>query len=303
MLKRMFAILLCVLLLTACGAPAEIPAAPAESPTVEETPAVEPAETPEIPVQREEPTAEAPPAEEKPAEAPPVEAEKPAAPATPAPAPAKPREFPPLHNPALEEEEDAAAKYLSSIDFDTLRQMNGDTKGWIYQPGTSINYPIVQAGDNEYYLNRTYEKQWNSQIGAIYIDYRNDGGMDDFNTILYGHDLTTDVMFSSLNNYIDDPAAYHLKRPSLYVATVEGRIFRYDVFAACEAPVPGSHWRLGLDDFDGRQAYIDYCSYYNNLLTNVMPSPADHILTLSTCTGRGHHSRCVVQFVRAKEYY
>ena len=39
-----------------------------------------------------------------------------------------------------------------TVDWEALKESNPDTVGWVYVPNTVINYPIVQASDNDYYL-------------------------------------------------------------------------------------------------------------------------------------------------------
>ena len=43
------------------------------------------------------------------------------------------------------------------VNFDILRIQNNDVVGWIYGPGTSINYPVVQGEDNDYYLTHIFD--------------------------------------------------------------------------------------------------------------------------------------------------
>jgi len=40
------------------------------------------------------------------------------------------------------------------VNFDALRAKNQDVIAWLYCPDTPINYPVVQASDNEFYLHR-----------------------------------------------------------------------------------------------------------------------------------------------------
>ena len=40
--------------------------------------------------------------------------------------------------------------------FSKLLQENEDTVGWIHLPGSPINYPVVQAEDNDFYLRRNF---------------------------------------------------------------------------------------------------------------------------------------------------
>ena len=41
--------------------------------------------------------------------------------------------------------------------FKALQQINQEIVGWITMDDTQINYPIVQAKDNDYYLFRNYK--------------------------------------------------------------------------------------------------------------------------------------------------
>lgn len=196
---------------------------------------------------------------------------------------------------------DPVAEALSQTTFAALTEKNSDTIGWIYMPGTEINYPIVQTDDNNFYLNHTFEKLWNGTIGSIYMDYRNDPTLEDFHTIIYGHNLSGGSMFSDLNKFLTD-SDYWKEHKSLYIATIGGKVYRYDVYAACEADVTGHTYRLGLEDDTGRQAYISYCINQSAIRPGIIPQADDKVLTLSTCTGHGHHSRCVVQAVRNVEF-
>ena len=42
--------------------------------------------------------------------------------------------------------------------FSKLKAQNKDTVAWLYVPGTDINFPIVQANDNLYYLTHNFDK-------------------------------------------------------------------------------------------------------------------------------------------------
>ena len=44
-------------------------------------------------------------------------------------------------------------KEYFAVDFEKLKQQNADAVAWIYLPDTVINYPVLQHGDNEYYLD------------------------------------------------------------------------------------------------------------------------------------------------------
>ena len=48
---------------------------------------------------------------------------------------------------------------LIDVNIEKLKEENNDTVGWIKVLGTNINYPIVQASDNDYYLKRDFNKK------------------------------------------------------------------------------------------------------------------------------------------------
>ena len=48
-----------------------------------------------------------------------------------------------------------------TIDFEKLLSYNDKAVGWIRYNQDKINYPIVQANDNDYYLNRSFDKKYN----------------------------------------------------------------------------------------------------------------------------------------------
>ena len=76
-------------------------------------------------------------------------------------------------------DEDVAKEYVSPIDFDMLcNEKNDDIYAWIKVEGTNINYPFVQANDNQYYLGLLEERIGKAHFGSIYntaIRHKNTG--------------------------------------------------------------------------------------------------------------------------------
>lgn len=81
--------------------------------------------------------------------------------------------------------------------FQDLQKINPEIVGWITMDDTQINYPIVQAKDNDYYLFRNYKGE-DMRAGSIFMDHRNDVKSQNRNTILYGHRMKDGSMFGSL---------------------------------------------------------------------------------------------------------
>lgn len=77
-----------------------------------------------------------------------------------------------------------------------------DFTGWIKIENSKIDYPVVKAKDNEFYLDHNYKKE-KSDAGAIFMDRRNLGNQYDQHTIIYGHNMKDGSMFKDLNKYLD----------------------------------------------------------------------------------------------------
>jgi len=92
----------------------------------------------------------------------------------------------------------------TTIDWDYLYATNSDTVGWIYVPGTIINYPVVHTDNNQTYLTTSfYGDEGAARYGAIFMEARNSGDFSDANTVLYGHNMGNGSMFHRIRQMID----------------------------------------------------------------------------------------------------
>lgn len=188
---------------------------------------------------------------------------------------------------------DPYADALAAMDFSALREVNSDVLGWILIPGTNLSYPLLQGDDNQYYLNHTWRKSYNS-VGAIFMECRNSADLSDFNTIIYGHRMNNRSMFGILHQYTSQN--YWKSHPYIYITDDNGS-HRYQVFAAYEVSTSGAAYQIGFSGDASKQAFLDACLAQSVIDTGVTPHVYDKILTLSTCTGDGHATRWVVQAV------
>lgn len=88
---------------------------------------------------------------------------------------------------------------LIDVDFNKLLKYNSDTVGWINMKESNINYPVVQANNNKFYLTHSYNKKYND-AGWVFMDYRNNSIDFDNNTIIYAHSRIDRSMFGTLRN-------------------------------------------------------------------------------------------------------
>lgn len=185
----------------------------------------------------------------------------------------------------------APVQALRGLDLEALQEVNGEAGGWLRIPGIAISYPLMFGGDNDYYLNHTWKKE-TSAVGSIFLDCRNNSDFQDFNTLVYGHRMRNESMFGLLAGYKD--LEFWEKAPSVYIVDQRG-ISRYDIFAAYEVSVLERTYRLDLQTDAEKEDFIAFALESSAIDTGLVPTAQDKILTLSTCTGRGHATRWVVQ--------
>ena len=179
-----------------------------------------------------------------------------------------------------------------SVDFDSLRAINGDVVGWLLQEGTEINFPIVQGEDNEYYLNHLYTGAVN-RTGAVFADANNSPYFSDMCTYLYGHNRKNGSMFASIPNYMDHD--YYEEHPTLTLITPY-EDYIAEVFACVrESTEQDQTWRVR--QFGRRAEYDEFVHSIlerSTLDTGVVPKWGDQLLALCTCTNEVHEDRYIV---------
>ncbi|MCD8316381.1 MAG: class B sortase, partial [Eggerthellaceae bacterium] len=94
------------------------------------------------------------------------------------------------------------------IDWDGLAAVNPDIVGWIYVPGTGINYPVVHRdGDDDYYLTHNFSGDtsglFGAEYGCIMLSGVNSGDFGDEVNFIYGHNMKNGTMFATLNDFVD----------------------------------------------------------------------------------------------------
>ena len=180
-----------------------------------------------------------------------------------------------------------------NVDFDKLRSVNEDVVGWIYVDALDdISYPVVQGKDNDTYLHRTYEKNYNF-AGTIFVDYENSRDFSDCNTLVYGHNMKNGSMFGHLKKFVQDKETYQ-KSKYFWILTPE-KNYRYEIVSAYTTGVNSDTYTLFKGPGDEFQEYLKKIKDYSEIATEEKDlTIKDKIVTLSTCTGN-ESTRFVVQ--------
>ncbi|MBQ9013842.1 MAG: class B sortase [Bacilli bacterium] len=170
---------------------------------------------------------------------------------------------------------------MMNVNFNDLLKQNSDTKGWIKVNNTNINYPFVQASDNEYYLKHSFDKKANKK-GWVFLDYRNDINNLGKNNILYAHGLVNNAMFGSMRNVVKKNW-YTNKDNNIIKLSTPNSNQLWQVFSTYTIE-PESYYIE--TDFSTDEEFINFAntlkdrSIYNY---NVELNKNDKILTLSSC--------------------
>ncbi len=90
----------------------------------------------------------------------------------------------------------------SEVERDEMMWFDGQV-AWIRIFETHIDYPVMQASDNKWYLNHDHLNR-EATNGSIFLDCRNDSNFLDSISIVYGHRMNGDLMFSDIAKY-DNP--------------------------------------------------------------------------------------------------
>ncbi len=166
-----------------------------------------------------------------------------------------------------------------TVDFDALFADCPDVVGWLYCPDTPINYPVVQAGDNDYYLRRLLDGTWNSS-GSIFMDYRCAADFSDWNSIFYGHNMKNDAMFGTLQDY--KKQEYYDAHPVLYLLT-PAQDYKIELIGGYTTPGTAED-TYGLPDTqEGRDMLIAKAQQQSTFQTETEVNGDDRLITLSTC--------------------
>ena len=179
----------------------------------------------------------------------------------------------------------------------TLTEKNGGSVGWITIDGTVIDYPVVQASDNAYYLDHGFDGDYNYGLGCPFLDYRCKGDFSDFNSIIYAHHIQGyQALFSDITLYKD--SSFMEQHPAGTLLTGNGaRKVRF--FAYMLIPNPSFAYSTGIAKKSERDGYIDgifeEAVYTTGYTAEELKKKDDlHLLLLSTCAYEFWNARGVL---------
>ena len=187
---------------------------------------------------------------------------------------------------AEDSEKQASAADAASleVDFDALKQVNGDIIGWILFDNNGISYPVLQGKDNEEYLYRLADGT-KSKAGSIFMDAACSPDFSDAHTIIYGHNMKNLSMFGKLKWYRTKRGYYENNR--YFTIYTPDRVLRYEIFSWYEANADDMVYQVGFQPDGFFLTFIEKMVKRSSRNTGVTVDENDKIVTLSTCSANG----------------
>lgn len=174
---------------------------------------------------------------------------------------------------------------------------NQSTVGYIKLEGTPIDYPVVQADNDKYYLNHDFYGNTTS-YGSVFASYVDDFTPLDRNTLLYGHNMSDGTRFAALLLYRN--LEYFKKNPVIEFDTLrEKHLWKIASVMIVEGDAATNYGYFFDFTFDNCsdecfKEYIEELKKRSLYITGVDIQPTDKLLTLCTCTYEFNNARLVV---------
>jgi len=194
-------------------------------------------------------------------------------------------------------EEVAKDKTERQLKVIELKSQYPNLVGWIRIEGTNIDYPVMQWTDNEHYLKYSYDGS-PSKLGSIYLHKDADVNKPSSNFLIYGHNITTGVMFNELLDYKNKNFYNDHK---IIEFTTENKDAKYEIVSVFVSKVYNQNENVfkyySFIDTNKESEYSDYISNIKRLSiydTGVDAKFGDQLITLTTCEYSQKNGRIVV---------
>ena len=145
------------------------------------------------------------------------------------------------------------------IDWEKLKNINEDIIGWIKIDNTNINYPILKDTDNLKYLKHSFDGKYNNN-GSIFT--LNNNPFQDYETVLYGHNMKSGIMFSELGKYMNKE--FFDKHSSFEIYT-KNQNYKATVFSCYSIGINKEENNIKLLDFEEQVEYYKKASKYGSI--------------------------------------
>ena len=190
-------------------------------------------------------------------------------------------------------------KFLS-VNFEELKSENPNVVAWLCVPDADINYPVLQTDNNDFYLNHSYDGEYNT-AGWIFADFRSTFDHLGRNTVIYGHNLESGSMFGSLKNLNRIPNWFSDKERRYVYLDTPNASYIFQIISVYTT-ADNKYIKHNLANDEIYQEFLDYLQTQNTLKDIAEDVDiTDKILTLSTCQN-GRRLSVQAKLVKTKIY-
>lgn len=172
-----------------------------------------------------------------------------------------------------------------NVNLNYYIQKNPETVAWIQVNGTKVNYPVVQHGDNKFYLEHDFYKRKTAN-GWIFGDYRNDFETFNNNTIIYGHNLINNTMFGTIpnlltKNWFNNKNNHYIKLSTKNTNTV------WQIFSVYKITPTTDYLQTKFTSTITYENFLNMLKNRSSYNFDLELNYTDKIITLSTCSNSG----------------
>jgi len=179
---------------------------------------------------------------------------------------------------------------IRRLDWDELFAINDQVVAWLNAPGANIDLPVVQTGDNVFYL---YRDLWlrPSRYGNPFLDFRNRLRTTPHSTnqIVYGHHMHDGTIFSQLPRYRNVETVR--RHPIITLSLPDGQEWHYIIFSVLTInghpdQDNGYVFAVNTPDFPSQESFDGYLRQLRErsfVDVDIDVRWGDHLITLQTC--------------------
>lgn len=169
----------------------------------------------------------------------------------------------------------------TTIDWNKLKDINDDIIGWIKINDTNIDYPILKDNTELKYLNHSYNGKYNKN-GSIFTLNRKP--FNDRITIIYGHNMKSNIMFSELDKYMNKDFFDKHKYFEIYTEECN---YKATIFSCYSIGVNQEENNIKLLRFEDE---IEYYKNKSKIKSEENIGEIKKIVKLSTCSYINNHT-------------
>ena len=177
--------------------------------------------------------------------------------------------------------------------YDALKAENDDLVGYLKFDSGILSLPVVQAEDNNYYLRRSFYKEYNEE-GIPFMDYN--CTLNSQNMVIYGHNVYYDdtAMFSPLSFLVDQEKFDESQTFTFYL---DGEVRRYKITDVYTIDIYESNYDFQKSYFSSEEEFNEWyiVAHNRNLIeSDETLTYEDNFITFQTCKRYFQNSRIII---------